>query len=152
MGKQGSSGQKKRVIEKAKRPTKNVGSSSIILEKSLSSTRGKKVDKRLMKKQMFQDKLSKLEGQTSQGSKGTSGAFSILSLSTALNEESNNASSSEKKSGSQVHDNRPVKRNKAKRAVFAKEMAQMSQVLAHKSFQANPLATIREHLNNTVGK
>lgn len=141
MGKQRSTTKK---IEKAKHASKIV-ESNVVIEKV--SSKGRKIDKRMMKKQMFQDKLTKLSHESSAKKSGT---FNILSLSNALEDTSSSTSTSTKAAGRQSLDNRPVKRNKAKRAVFAKEMEQMSQVLKHSAFQANPLGTIREHLNNTV--
>lgn len=135
--------QKKR-IEKSKRTTKTA-ETNVVIEKV--SSKGKKIDKRLLKKANFHDKLAKLENQSAGGQK-SSGTFNILSLSNALDDST--PASSKPKKGTQSLDNRPVKRNKAKRAVFAKEMEQMSAVLGHSAFKSNPLGTIREHLNNTV--
>jgi Ribosome biogenesis protein SLX9 len=43
-----------------------------------------------------------------------------------------------------------IKTNKARQRLVGTEVAQMSLVLQHPSFQADPFATIREHLKNTI--
>jgi len=45
----------------------------------------------------------------------------------------------------------PPKSNRGRRKLVQKETSQMNLVLQHPAFQADPLATIREHLKNTVG-
>jgi ABC-type dipeptide/oligopeptide/nickel transport system ATPase component len=42
--------------------------------------------------------------------------------------------------------------NKSKKSLVAREVSQMSLVLQHPAFQADPFATIREHLKNTLAK
>lgn len=138
---------KSKRIEKSKRTSKTA-ETNVVIQKV--SSKGKKIDKRLMKKAIFHEKLAQLESQSSASGK-KSGTFNVLSLSNALGDSSSTSTSKSKK-GSQSLDNRPVKRNKAKRAVFAKEMEQMSAVLQHNAFKSNPIGTIREHLNNTVQK
>ena len=43
-----------------------------------------------------------------------------------------------------------IRKNKAKKNLQHKEVQQFQAVLAHGAFQANPFATIKEHLTNTV--
>jgi hypothetical protein len=45
-----------------------------------------------------------------------------------------------------------LRTNKSRQLLMQKEVAQMSLVLQHPSFQADPFATIREHLNNSLTK
>jgi ABC-type dipeptide/oligopeptide/nickel transport system ATPase component len=45
-----------------------------------------------------------------------------------------------------------LKTNKSRQLLMQKEVAQMNLVLQHPSFQADPFATIREHLTNTLAK
>lgn len=45
-----------------------------------------------------------------------------------------------------------IKTNKARKSLVEKETAQMNLVLQHPRFQADPFATIREHLQNTLTK
>jgi hypothetical protein len=45
-----------------------------------------------------------------------------------------------------------LRTNKSRQLLMQKEVAQMNLVLQHPSFQADPFATIREHLNNTLTK
>jgi Ribosome biogenesis protein SLX9 len=46
--------------------------------------------------------------------------------------------------------NTVVKTNKARQRLVGPEVAQMTLVLQHPSFQADPFATIRQHLKNTI--
>lgn len=43
-----------------------------------------------------------------------------------------------------------IKTNKSRQRLVGKEVAQMALVLQHPSFQADPFATIRQHLKNTI--
>jgi hypothetical protein len=45
-----------------------------------------------------------------------------------------------------------IKSNKAKQNLVQKEVAHMNLVLQHPAFQADPFATIREHLQNTMAQ
>jgi ABC-type dipeptide/oligopeptide/nickel transport system ATPase component len=45
-----------------------------------------------------------------------------------------------------------LKTSKSRQLLMQKEVAQMSLVLQHPAFQADPFATIREHLTNTLAK
>ena len=45
-----------------------------------------------------------------------------------------------------------LKSNKSRQRLVAKEVTQMNLVMQHPSFQADPFATIREHLKNTLAK
>jgi hypothetical protein len=45
-----------------------------------------------------------------------------------------------------------LKSNKSRQKLVAKEVSQMNLVLQHPSFQADPFATIRQHLQNTLAK
>lgn len=45
-----------------------------------------------------------------------------------------------------------LKSNKSRQSLVAKEVTQMSLVLQHPAFKADPLATLREHLQNTLDR
>lgn len=45
-----------------------------------------------------------------------------------------------------------LKSNKSRQKLFQKEVGQMQLVLEHPQFKADPLSTIREHLQNTLSK
>jgi ABC-type dipeptide/oligopeptide/nickel transport system ATPase subunit len=45
-----------------------------------------------------------------------------------------------------------VKTNKSRKALVEREVSQMNLVLQHPAFKADPFATIREHLKNTLAK
>jgi len=46
----------------------------------------------------------------------------------------------------------PPTTNKAKRSLVQKETAQLNLVLQHPQFQADPITTMKEHLENTIQK
>mmetsp|Transcript_65114 Transcript_65114/g.146905 ORF Transcript_65114/g.146905 Transcript_65114/m.146905 type:complete len:172 (+) Transcript_65114:132-647(+) len=106
-----------------------------------------KLDKRMAKTQSFQTKVAQAAAQREMEKEG---AFGVLSLSSAL-EAGTDGSVGHAGKNVAVSQSKPVRRNKAKTALAVKEVAQMSAVIAHGAFQANPLGTIREHLSNTVG-
>lgn len=54
-------------------------------------------------------------------------------------------------SGKQGQGNSQLKSNKSRRKLVQREVQQMDLVLQHPSFVDDPLATIREHLQNTIG-
>ena len=72
-------------------------------------------------------------------------SFDVLALRAALG-------SSMKGSGpsKESQQPKPVRKNKAKKNTAAREVAQLNAVLSHSVFQANPIETIKEHLQNTV--
>jgi len=53
---------------------------------------------------------------------------------------------------SKAEEKHMIKTNKARKSLVEKETAQMNLVLQHPRFQADPFATIREHLQNTLAK
>lgn len=46
----------------------------------------------------------------------------------------------------------PIKSNKAKQSLLQKEVTHLNLVRQHPAFQADPFATIREHLQNTMAQ
>jgi hypothetical protein len=58
----------------------------------------------------------------------------------------------EQKEGKEEEKLNMLKTNKSRQLLMQKEVAQMNLVLQHPSFQADPFATIREHLTNSLTK
>ena len=111
-----------------------------------------KREKRIMKHKHFQGIIAKeiAKKGSKKGPKGASGVFDILSLGDALGDTGSGPASTKTAAAFTGGGNNRPRKNKAKKAVAARELQQMSAVLAHAAFQADPLATTRQHLNNTV--
>jgi hypothetical protein len=67
-------------------------------------------------------------------------------------EDSAATESVEKKDKKEEEKLNMLKTNKSRQLLMQKEVAQMNLVLQHPSFQADPFATIREHLTNSLTK
>ncbi len=94
----------------------------------------------------FRAKISELKKQREPAK---SESFGLLSLSDALDAAEAAPGSTKKKAFVAP---KQVRGNKSKKSVGAKEINQMRAVMGHSVFQSNPLATIKLHLTNTIGK
>mmetsp|Transcript_28906 Transcript_28906/g.52327 ORF Transcript_28906/g.52327 Transcript_28906/m.52327 type:complete len:150 (+) Transcript_28906:122-571(+) len=109
-----------------------------------------KKGKRLMKHKAFREVIAQEVAKKELVRKEASGkgTFNVLSLSSALTDGALPKPKKNVGGSNNVQMSKPRK-NKAKKSVGTRELAQFQAVLAHGAFQANPLATLKEHLTNT---
>ena len=103
-----------------------------------------KVAKRKRKALEFRKKLSLQKSETES-------ALSVLSLSHALSDGTSSIGDADHKRNNIKILNK-VSSNRRKKKILHEEREQFSAVLEHEAFKSGGLATIREHLQNTIAR
>ena len=90
-------------------------------------------------------KANLAERKLAQDPSAAVGTMKMQSLTEALKEDFQAGGAAKKR----APDVKKVRRNKAKKSVGLLEVEQMARVMGHGAFQATPISTIREHLENS---
>jgi len=125
----------------AERATKGASSAKAFVPVKLNTKNGRRVAKH----KMFQAKVNDNLKKRAEEKRGET-VFNVLSLTGSLLEAQAEATTPKKAAAPM----KPARRNKAKKAIGNREVAQMQAVMMHGAFQANPLGTIKQHLQNTI--
>jgi hypothetical protein len=123
--------------------TKTPGSANVVAPTKAASN---KKNVRMVKRLNFMNKVDTAVKEKLAAKRGDA-SFNVLSLGGALEDVPSQGKASKKDAAKPAAS---VRKNKAKKNLQLKEIQQFKAVLAHGAFQANPFATIREHLTNTV--